>query len=134
MRAVVVHGLAEAEAALLAAGPAGVVLLSAPGAAAWPGPATLLAVVAAAAARHPGVPHAAVLDCGAAPGLALLALRSGWRRIVLSPDCAAFEQVAGAAAALGAAVLPARPEALDLGRLDLQRPGGRALLARWLAG
>ncbi len=133
MRAVVVHGAAEAEATLAAAGPAGVLLLSAEGAAAWPGPDAFAAIVARAAHAHPGVRHAAALDCGAEPGAALHALRRGWRRLVLHP-CPALPQVAAAAASLGAEVLRARPEALDARRLDLRRPGGRLILAAWLAG
>ncbi|MCO6420031.1 hypothetical protein JYK14_28325, partial [Siccirubricoccus sp. KC 17139] len=61
--AVVIHAAAEAAAALAAAGPAGVTLLSAPGAAGFLGPAWFQALVAGAAAAHRGVPHLAVLDC-----------------------------------------------------------------------
>ncbi|RYI99019.1 MAG: hypothetical protein EON47_17965, partial [Acetobacteraceae bacterium] len=129
--AVVVHAPAEAALALELAGPAGVVLLSAPGAAGSLGPAWFLALVAAAAAARPGVPHLAVLDCADAPGHALAAIRAGLRAVVLAP-CPAFAAVAGAAAECGAAVWPTRPPALDLGRLDLGKPGGRAKLAGWL--
>ena len=88
------------------------------------GPAWFLAIVAAAAAAHPGVPHRAVLDCADAPGQALAALRAGLRELVLDPGCPAFAAVAGAAAACGAAIWPARPATLDLGRLDLRKSGG----------
>lgn len=131
----VVHSAAEARAALAAAGPAGVVLLSAPGAAAWLGPAVFLHLVAQAAAAHPAVPHRAVLDCGDAPGLALAAIRAGLPALVLDPALPAFAAVAAAGAEAGALVLPARPApALDLAGLDLRRPAARARLARWLAG
>ena len=130
--AVVVHAAAQAEAALAAAGPRGVLLLSARGAGAYLGPAVFLRMVAHAAAAHPGVPHLAVLDCADAPGFALAAIRAGLRAVVLDPACPAFAAVAGAAAECGAAVLPERPEALDLGPLDLRRPGGREKLAAWL--
>ena len=130
--AVVVHRLAEAAAALAAAGPGGVLLASAPGAAGSLGAPWFLALVRAAAAAHPGVPHQALLDCADAPGLALAALRDGARLLVLDPACPAFAQVAAAAASLGAELLPDRPPALDLGRIDLRRPGGRAKLAAWL--
>lgn len=133
-RAVVVHGLAEARAALAAAPPAGVLLVSAPAAAGYQGAPWFLAMVAAAAAAVPGVPHRAALDCGDAPGLALAALRDGARLLVLEGAVPAFAQVAGAAAAVGAEVWQARPPALDLGALDLRRPGGRRKLAAWLAG
>ncbi|MBB5694855.1 hypothetical protein [Muricoccus pecuniae] len=123
---------AEAAAALRLAGPAGVLLVSAPGAAAWPGAAVVAAMVARAAAAHPSAPHRAALDCGAAPGLALDALRQGWRLLVLDPAHPSFPAVEAAAAELGATLLPVPPEALDLSRLDLRKPGGRAILARHL--
>ncbi|WP_159349429.1 hypothetical protein [Roseomonas harenae] len=126
------HSAAEATAALSLAGPAGVLLLSAPAAAAWPGAATVAAMVARAAAAHPDVPHRAALDCGTAPGLALDALRQGWRLLVLDGAHPSFAQVAAAAAEVGATLLPAAPEALDLTSLDLRKPGGRAMLARHL--
>jgi GNAT superfamily N-acetyltransferase len=123
---------AEATAALALAPPSGLVLLSAPAAAAWPGAAAVAAMIARAAAEHPAVRHRAVLDCGHAPGLALDALRQGWRMLVLAPSHPAFAQVEAAAAELGAILLSAAPEALDLSRLDLRKPGGRAILARHL--
>ena len=129
--AVVVHAPAEAALALALAGPAGVVLLSAPGAAGSLGPAWFQALIGAAVAAAPGVSHLAVLDCADAPGQALAAIRAGLRAVVLAP-CPAFAAVAGAAAECGAAVWPTRPPALDLGRLDLGKPGGRAKLAGWL--
>lgn len=129
--AVVVHAPAEAALALALAGPAGVVLLSAPGAAGSLGAAWFQAIVAAAAAASPGVAHLAVLDCADAPGPALVAIRAGLRAVVLAP-CPASAAVAAAAAGCGAAVWTARPPALDLGRLDLARPGARAKLAGWL--
>jgi hypothetical protein len=113
--------------------PRGVVLLSAPGAAAWPGARVVAAMVEAATRAHPGVPHGAILDCGAAPGLALDALRRGWRGLILDLDCRAFGAVAAAATEVGASVMSARPAALDLSPLDLRKPGGRAIVARWLS-
>jgi hypothetical protein len=131
-----VHRVAEAALALSLAGPRGATLLSAPGAAGSLGPAWFLALVQQAAAAHPTVPCHVVLDCADAPGQALAALRAGLRAIVLSPDVAAFPAVAAAAAECGAAIWPARPPALDLGALDLRRPGGhgQGKLASWLAG
>jgi hypothetical protein len=133
--AVVVHGAAQARVALRLGGGRGVWLLSALGAAGSMGPAWFLALVreAAAGLAEPS-PHAAVLDCAEAPGHALAALRTGVRLLVLDPRCPAFPAIAGAAAALGGRVLPARPVALDLAGLDLRRPGGTARLADWLRG
>ncbi|MDN3564001.1 hypothetical protein ACFQY5_01645 [Paeniroseomonas aquatica] len=135
--AVVVHGLAEARAALALAGPAGVVLLSAPGAAGSLGPGWFQAIVAAARAAHPAVPCRAVLDCADAPGHALAAFRAGIATVVLDPACPAFAAVAGAAAACGARVWPARPPALDLGPLGVAgwaagKCRGRDKLSAWL--
>jgi hypothetical protein len=132
--AVVVHGAAHAAAALAAAGPRGVVLLSAPGAGGFLGAPVFLRIIAEAAAAHPGVPHRAVLDCGDAPGFALAALRAGACTVVLDPACPAWPAVAAAAAAVGATVLPERPGALDMACLDLRRAAGRSLLAAWLSG
>lgn len=128
----VVHALAQAEAALAAAGPGGVLLLSAPGAGSF-GAAWFLALAAEAGRRHPGVTWEAALDCADAPGAALAALRAGARIVVLDGAHPAFAAVAAAAAEVGATLLPARPPALDLGRLDLRRRDDLARIAAWLA-
>jgi hypothetical protein len=127
------HSAAEVGAALSVAGPAGVLLVSAPAAAAWPGAATIAAMLARAAKDHPGVPHRAALDCGTAPGLALDAIRQGWRLLILDGDHPSFPQVEAAAREVGASLLPSAPEALDLARIDLRKPGGLAILARHLS-
>ncbi|MCK8785411.1 hypothetical protein M0638_13560 [Roseomonas sp. NAR14] len=122
--------------------PAMLVLLSAPGAAGYAGGRWFLrlAALAAAAERHaclwpsadPGrVTVRPVLDCGDAPGDALAALAAGADALVLDPACAAFPAVAAAARAAGAVLWTAPPPALDLGGLDLARPGGQARLAAW---
>ena len=134
--AVTVHGLREAEAVLRAVteagGGRGAVLLSAPGAATWPGPAGFAAVIRLARARHPALPCRTLLDCGAMPGLALRALREGWRELILAETRPAFAQVAGAGQAVGAVLHGRAPEALSLDGIDLRRPGGMAILRRWL--
>lgn len=126
-----VRGAAEAAAALSLAGGRRVLLLSAPGAAGFLGAAGWRALLDAAAATQ-CAPFDDALCCADAPGLALAALRAGCRGIVLDGACPAFEQVAGAAAEVGAVLLPARPAALDLGGLDLARAEGRRRLAAWL--
>lgn len=131
--AVTVHALAQAEAALGAAGPAGVALLSAPGAAVFAGPAWFVALTAEAGRRHPGASWTAVLDCAGAPGAALVAIRAGVRTVILDGAAPAFAAVAAAAAEAGACLLRERPPSLDLGRLDLRRRADRARLAAWLA-
>jgi hypothetical protein len=90
-------------------------------------------MVARAAALHPGVPHHAALDCADAPGFALAALRAGVPVVLLDRASPAWPAVAAAAAEAGAVLLAERPPALDLGPVNLRRPGGLALLARWLA-
>lgn len=133
MPAVTVHGLAQAEAALAAAGSSGVLLLSAPGAAGFAGPAWFLALVDEAARRVPGARWAAALDCADAAGTALAAIRAGTRLLVLDGESPAFPAVAAAAAEAGSVLLPERPPALDLGRLDLRRRSDIARVASWLA-
>ena len=138
--AVVAHTPGQASAALESAGPRGVLLLSAPGAAGNMGAGWFLALVERARGGFgggvPPPPHWAVLDCGHAPGFALSALRAGARVLVLDPAVPAFPAVAAAAAEAGAALWAERPPALDLGRLDLRAAGGpgRRRLAEWLTG
>ena len=122
--AVVVHGLADARAALRPGQP--VTLLSAPGAALYAGCGWWRALVTRALAE---VGHDApdVLDCADAPGRAVEALRAGCLRLVLDPAVPAFASVVARAATMGAAVLPVRPPALDLAR-----PGARRRLDAWL--
>ena len=129
----VARGTAEAGLALRLAAGRPLLLLSAPGAAGILGAAGWRALVDAAARQAPGAVFADALCCADAPGLALAALRAGCRLLVLDGACAGFGQVAGAAAEIGAALLPARPAALDLGGLDLGTPHGAGRLAAWLA-
>ncbi|MBW4024362.1 MAG: hypothetical protein HIU92_14760 [Proteobacteria bacterium] len=124
--AVVVHGLADAREALGVGLP--VTLVSAPGAALYAGAGWWTALTAAARAEYPGQPFDDLLDCGDAPGRAAEALRAGQRLIVLRGVTPALhERVRLMAEALGAVVLTAMPEALDLAR-----PGARRRLPDWL--
>jgi len=123
--AVIIHGLADARAALAPHRP--VTLLSAPGAASYAGCGWWRAVVAAALAGHPGAAVPDALDCAGAPGRALEALSLGCRLLVLYP-CPAWAGVAGRAAAQGASLLDRPPPALDLGQ-----PGAVRHLAAWLS-
>ncbi|MEO3472773.1 hypothetical protein AAFN86_12965 [Roseomonas sp. CAU 1739] len=133
MLAVVVHALDQAEAALAAAGPRGVLLLSAHGAGGFAGPGWFLALVAEAGRRHPDARWDAALDCADAAGSALAAVRAGVRVIILDGTCAGFAAVAAAAAETGARLLPARPPAFDLAGIDLRRRDDLVRLAAWLA-
>lgn len=123
----VVHGLEHAIAALRPG--RAVTLLSAPGAACYAGCLWWRELVAAARAAIPATPADDILDCGAAPGFAMAALRVGLRKLVLDPDCPGWPAVAAAAATMGAIVLPGRPAALDMAERSALRQ-----LEGWLAG
>ena len=117
--AIVVHGRAQAEAALQPGLP--VLLLSAAGAAGFAGCLWWRALVAQARSAHPATPMQDALDCGAAPGHAMAALRVGQQLIVFASASPAYPAICGAAATLGARVLAARPPTLDLGERDAAR-------------
>lgn len=119
--AVVVHGRAQAEWALRVAAGRPVLLVSAPGAALNAGPGWFKAVLDRAAAEHPDARLHAALDCAAASGAALAALRAGFKLVIFDLGHPAAASVLGAAAEAGAEVLGIRPEALDLGTLDPRR-------------
>ncbi len=116
-RAIIVHSLAHARAALRAASAHGVpvTLFSGPGAAGYAGPEWFRELIAAATAEHPTTRVTAVLDCGAAPGHALAALRAGLKAIRIVADPAVGRRIAELAADYGARVAPAvGDDALDL--------------------
>ncbi len=119
--AVVVHGRTQAAWALRVAAGRPVLLLSAPGAALNAGPGWFKAVLDQAAAEHPGAPFTAALDCAAAPGAALAALRAGFKLVIFDLGHPAAASVLGVARETGAEILGIRPQALDLGTLDQRR-------------
>jgi hypothetical protein len=131
--AVVVHGREQAEWVLRIAAGRPVLLVSAPGAALNAGPGWFKAVLDQAAAEHPGAIVHAVLDCAAAPGAALAALRAGFKLVVFDLAHPAAASVLGAAAEAGAEVLGTRPAALDLGTLDPRRRDDERRLAALFA-
>lgn len=116
--AIVFHSLAQAEAALVAAGQRGaaVTLLSAPSAAGYAGPGWFRSVVEQARAAHPKVTATAVLDCGEFSGLALASLREGVTAIRFSG--ATVDKITDIAGQYGARVITARPAALDLAGIE----------------
>ncbi|HEY0182873.1 MAG TPA: hypothetical protein VGC09_08715 [Rhodopila sp.] len=126
-RAVIVHGLADARAALAPGLP--VTLLSAPGAALYAGCLWWLELVKAARADHTATEATDILDCADASGMAMGALRSGLCRLVLWPGAPGWQRVAAVAQSQGGFVLARAPEALDLS----QRGAIRRLDA-WLRG
>jgi hypothetical protein len=123
--AVIVHGVADAQAALAAGLP--VTLLSAPGAAAFSGCLWWREMVAACRARHPLTQAIDILDCADASGIAMGALRSGVCRLVLWPDAPGWNAVAAIAERQGGFVLPQPPNALDLAQ-----PNAIRRLHAWL--
>jgi hypothetical protein len=117
--AVIVHGLADARAAL--APGLKVTLLSAPGAALFAGCLWWRQVVAGARAEYPQTETIDILDCADASGLALGALRSGVHGLVLWPQASGHAKVAAIAAGQGGFVLPKAPPALDLAQRNAIR-------------
>ncbi len=124
-----VHGLAMARDALEAAVACGrpVTLLSAEGAAVYAGVAWWRALVAAAGMAVPAADTQDVLDCGAAPGRALEALRAGQTWLVLRADPRIWADIAERAQDCGATLLEVAPPSLDL-----SRPGAGRKIAAWL--
>lgn len=115
-RAVVVHSLDQARAALDAARTAGcaVALRSAPDAAAHAGSGWFAAMIAAARAEFPDVAFTASLDCGVAPGHALGALREGVKLIRIEAPPGVRRKLAQIAKKMDAALDSDRSPALDL--------------------
>jgi hypothetical protein len=110
--AVIVHGVADAKAALAPGLP--VTLLSAPGAAVFAGCLWWREIIAAARAACPDTEATDILDCADASGMAMGALRSGVCRLVLWPDAPGWDRVAAIAERQGGFVLRQAPAALDL--------------------
>jgi hypothetical protein len=125
--AVIVHGLADARAALAPGLP--VTLLSAPGAALYAGCGWWQALVAAARAEFPGTEVVDILDCADGSGQAMAALRIGVTRLVLWQEAPGWEAVAAIAVSLGGSVLGSAPPALDLAH-----QGAHRRVLTWLRG
>lgn len=120
--AVIVHGMDHVRVVLQHGRP--VTLLSAPGAAAALGAPGFLALLRAGG-WNGGTP--ALLDCGAAPGLALGALLAGVPAVVLGP-CPAQ---AGLLALHPGRIRPTAPPALDMAAWNPKR--GTGWIEAWLA-
>ena len=128
-RAVIVHSLDQARAALAAARLAGcpVALRSAPGEAARAGAGWFAALIAAARTEFPDVPFTASLDCGRAPGYALGALRAGVTLIRLQAPPPVRRKLGEIARKMGAELDQDPAPALDLGQ-----DSDPASLAAWV--
>jgi predicted nicotinamide N-methyase len=130
---VIVHTLAETCAALQAAAEAQrpLVLHSPPGAVHWLGSGYFLAMIDHARRQTPTTNSLAVLDCGAAPGLAIAALRAGAEAVRLDSAPLIQDKVADIASQLGAALFRESPiEILDLRDIDVPIAAVRSFLAR----
>ncbi len=129
-RAIIVHDLDHAVAALSAAAELDVpvTLASAPGAVAYLGAGYFQAMIEAAREEVPDATSVAVLDCGEAPGLALAALRQGIAAVCLRGTRKTLAKVAEIATAHGALLNPETGPALDLEG----EPDGRGACRDWL--
>jgi hypothetical protein len=129
-RAIIVHDLEAARAAVAAAAALGlpVALRSASGGATSLGAPLFREIVAAAGADHPEADVVAVLDCGCDPGYALAALRSGIRWVRVELPAPVLAAVADIARQHGGRIDTATEPALDL--LDCQNP--LAACKKWL--
>jgi hypothetical protein len=131
-RAVVIHELAHARAALAAAAALGkpVELWSAPGAAVSAGAGWFDAVIRLAADGHANARVTAVLDCHDRADLVQAALRQGLPHVCYSgPDAIAW-RLADIADQRGATLHRKRPPALDLLYCDNAESACRT----WLGG
>ncbi len=124
--AVIVHGINHVRLALRPGRK--VVLLSGHGAALYAGTGWWRALMAIGRAEFPTTPMTDLLDCAAAPGRALEALRAGQAAIRLDASVPAWPAVAAIAKSLGAQLFADRPPAIDLGQGDAWR------LDAWLIG
>jgi len=128
---VVAHGIVHARAAARAARAhaAALDIRSASSAAGAMGPAWFAAMIGEVAAEFPDVDVSGVLDCGAAPGHALAALRQGIGRIGYTGRGRARARLASIAAASGAVLERPAPSALDLAGEADPEAACRALLS-----
>lgn len=116
-RAVIIHGLAHAQAACTAARLLNVPieLHSTPDAVAGLGPHWFQKLLDEIELKFPDVQIEGVLDCGDSAGLALAALRQGLKRIRFTGPKKVREKIRGIARQQMATVDTAWPETLDLG-------------------
>ena len=131
-RAIIIHELAHARAALAAAAELGaaVELWSAAGAAAYAGAGWFDAVLRAAGNQAPSAVFIAVLDCDDRADLVQAALRQGLTHVCFRGPNALAARLADIARQRGATLHRKRPRALDLrGRADAD-----TACRAWLAG
>ena len=133
-RAVVIHELAHARAALAAAAELGVAveLWSAPGAAAYAGAGWFDAVMRAARNRLPAAVFIGVLDCDDRADLVQGALRQGLKHVCFRGSKAVAIRLSDIASHYGATLHRKLPRALDL--CDRADADADAACRAWLGG
>jgi len=119
-RAIIIHELAHARAALQAAAATGVTLelWSAPGAAAYAGAGWFDALVRRATAENPAASVVAVLDCADRADLVQAALRQGLLQLCYRGAPETARRLADIARQYGATLHRKMPLALDLLHVD----------------
>ncbi|MDA1089766.1 MAG: hypothetical protein O3A85_05575 [Proteobacteria bacterium] len=134
-RAIIIHSLADAKAAVTVATDLGlpITLRSAPGAAAYLGAQVFRDIIADATGPHCSIAVTAVFDCGDDPGLALGALRHGVKVIRISAPLETCAKIADIAAQTGARLERDNdePDAPVLDLLESDDP--EAKVRTWLA-
>ena len=121
---IIVHCLDHARAALEAATAADtrIILLSAPGAAAYAGPGWFGQLLNQLSDRERAALAGAYLDCGPRPGDVLAAFRAGVQGVIFTGRGDVADKLRALAHAHGVAFRADRPDALDL--LDARDPAG----------
>lgn len=131
-RAVIVHSLEQAKAAVAAAAELGrpVTLLSAEGAAGTVGALWFRELVIQARAEHPDVEISAILDCADQPGRVLGALRHGLKHLRFTGKKSTAATLQAMAEHYDAEIITRKIPALDL----LDRPAPLEACRAWLSG
>ena len=123
---IIVHSLAEAEAALGAAAAleVAVTLVSARGMAGFMGPMWFKVLIEEAAAAQPAARVTAMLDCADEPGTVLAALRAGLKRVRFGGGEETRRRLDEIASQLDARVEAETPDGAELDLLDQRDPAG----------
>ncbi len=129
-RAVIVHDLPQALAALAAAQKLNqsIRLHTPPGAASCAGAGYFQKIAELAQRQYPDVDAVFILDCGTSTGQALGAIRTGWKHIRLEAKRATLAKVADIADQAGAILDDGKMPALDL----LETPDPETAAIAWL--
>ena len=110
------HSLSHVDAALGAAtgSKVGVSLVTPPGGAATAGPEIYLEMYRQGQAHFPETESNAFVDCDGDAGIAMRALRCGWRNIVFSGDDDVQQKLQDMTNELGGTLKRSRPQTIDL--------------------